>query len=104
MRHGDVMTLMTIVNDPVYLTEPFVRTTNFQEDKRQQIAPYPCGVVVEVERPLGAVPHHLPGTNAFLREFSDRFGVPYDATRGGAETMYPEYMQKVAAMPKPVKK
>ena len=44
------------------------------------------------------------GTNAFLREFSDRFGVPYDATRGGAETMYPEYMQKVAAMPKPVKK
>ena len=53
---------------------------------------------------LGAVPHHLPGTNAFLREFSDRFGVPYDATRGGAETMYPEYMQKVAAMPKPVKK
>ena len=27
LRHGDVMTWMVIVNDPTYLTEPFVRTT-----------------------------------------------------------------------------
>ena len=26
MRHGDFLTVVTIVNDPVYLTEPFIRT------------------------------------------------------------------------------
>jgi len=59
------------------------------------IAPYPCQTVVEVDRPQGAVPHHLPGTNKFLSEFSSRNGVPYEATRGGAETMYPDYRQKL---------
>ena len=32
-----------------------------------------------------------------FKEFSDRYNVPFDATRGGAETMYPEYRQKLAA-------
>jgi hypothetical protein len=57
--------------------------------------------VNEVNRRLGDVPHHLPGQNPFLDEFARRSGVPFEATRGGAETMYPEYMEKVAAMPKP---
>ena len=100
-RHGNVLTWMVVINDPIYLTESFVRTTDFVEDKRQQIAPYPCGVVIEIDRPAGAVPHHLPGTNTFLDEFARRSGVPFLATRGGAETMYPEYMDKVKAMPKP---
>ena len=29
IRHGDLLTLLHVVNDPVYLTEPFVRTTNW---------------------------------------------------------------------------
>ena len=44
--------------------------------------------------PVGAptaVPNHLPGTNPFLHEVADWYGLPADATRGGAETMYPEY-------------
>ena len=68
---------MVIINDPVYLTEPFVRTTDFVPDPTQVIAPYPCESVVEVERPAGAVPHHLPGTNTFLREFADKSKVPF---------------------------
>jgi hypothetical protein len=43
------------------------------------------------------VPHHLPGTNTFLGEFSKRFNIPEAATRGGAETMYPEFQQKIKA-------
>ena len=97
IRHGDYLTDAVIVNDPVYLTEPFIRTTDWQSDPRQQIAPYPCESVVEIDRPLGAVPHHLPGTNPFLKEFSERYNVPYQAARGGAETMYPEYRLKLAA-------
>jgi hypothetical protein len=103
IRHENLLTVVTIVNDPAYLTEPFIRSTDFVADPDQQIAPYPCESVVEVERPAGAVPHHLPGTNAFLTEFSNRWSVPFEATRGGAETMYPEYMKKLKTMPVPAK-
>ncbi len=97
IRNGNYLTWMVIVTDPVYLTEPFVRTTDFVLDPQQVIAPYPCESVVEVERPLGVVPNHLPGTNKFLTEFSTKYKLPYEATRGGAETMYPEYRTKIAA-------
>ena len=99
MRNDNYLTWMVIINDPVYLTEPFVRTTDFVLDPTQVIAPYPCEAVVEVERPAGAVPHHLPGTNTFLKEFADKYKLPYEATRGGAETMYPEYVQKIGGTP-----
>src|SRR5215831_11274999 len=87
IRHDNYLTLVSVITDPVYLTEPFIRTTNWTMDPDQRIDPYPCESVVEVERPLGAVPHHLPGTNTFLKEFPERHGIPADAARGGAETM-----------------
>jgi len=33
-------------------------------------------------------------------EFADKFKLPLEAVRGGAETMYPEYRAKVSAMPR----
>src|SRR6478672_3618660 len=97
IRHGDYLTLVSIVTDPAYLTEPFIRTTNWILDPRQQIAPYPCASVVEVERPKGSVPHHLFGANSFLSEFPKKYDLPENAARGGAETMYPEFQQKMKA-------
>jgi glyoxylase-like metal-dependent hydrolase (beta-lactamase superfamily II) len=41
----------------------------------------------------------LPGDNTFLAEFANRFHVPFEATRGGAETMYPEYRQAMKTFP-----
>jgi len=96
IRHGDWLTVVTYVDDPVYLTEPFVRSTDYELDLHQQIPPYPCEVVREVERPKGAVPNLLPGTNNMVNEFSVRYGVPFEATRGGAATMYPEYRKKLS--------
>jgi cyclase len=89
IRHGDRLTWVSIVNDPVYLTEPFVRSTDFVSDPHQRIDPYPCEVVTEVPRPKGEVPNFLPGTNPFLKEFAMRHAIPEKAARGGAETMYP---------------
>jgi hypothetical protein len=54
--------------------------------------------VDEVDLPAGVVPSHLPGTNRFLDEFGMRWGIPLEATRGGAETMYPEYKLKLKNM------
>jgi glyoxylase-like metal-dependent hydrolase (beta-lactamase superfamily II) len=101
IRHGNTFTVVSIISDPVYLTEPFIRSTDFTLNLRQQIDPYPCEAVDEVARPKGVVPHHLPGTNTFLPEFATRNHVPENAARGGAATMYPEYRlnMKVSSAP-----
>src|SRR6266480_5463137 len=99
IRHGNWLTVVTIVEDPVYLTEPFVRSTDYELDQHQLVAPYPCDVVEEVERGKNVVPHFLPGTNPSLKDFAAAHNLPEEATRGGAATMYPEYRSKLATMP-----
>jgi len=101
MKHGNYLTVAAITYDPVYLTEPLIRTADFVYSPQQQMAPWPCESVDEVDRPAGVVPHHLPGQNPFLDEFGRRYRVPIEATRGGAETMYPEYELKLKNMPVP---
>jgi hypothetical protein len=98
-RHGDYLTAVIITTDPVYLTEPFIRSSDYRLNLRQQIPPYSCEVVDEVERPRGVVPHHLPGTNKDISEFPARYNLPVEAARGGAETMYPEYRLKMSKPP-----
>ena len=96
IRHGDYLTWVFIVDDPAYLTEPFIRSRQFRYDPTQApFDPYPCEPVEEVVWPPGVVPHHLPGTNPDLSEFPARYGLPEEAARGGAETMYPEYQLKL---------
>jgi hypothetical protein len=98
MRHGDLLTVVTSITDPVFLTEPLVRSQNWRLDPGQRQTRSYCEVVTEVPAPPGAVPAHLPGTNPFLHEVADWYGLPWEATRGGSETLYPEYQNKA---PKP---
>lgn len=92
IRHGIYLTVVGIANDPAYLEEPFIRSSNYVLDVHQQIPPNPFEIVDEIAgRPDGYVPHHLPGTNEFLHEFSEHRGIPFAATRGGKDTTYPEY-------------
>jgi hypothetical protein len=42
------------------------------------------------------VPSYLPGKNPFLGEFGQKYGLPMEATLGGAATMYPEAARKVS--------
>ena len=95
MRHGNYLTITTVIEDPVFLTEPLVRSDNWYLDPGQHIGLFGCEYAAELPRPEGTVPHHLPGANPFLHEFADWYGLPYEATRGGAETLYPEYRDKM---------
>jgi glyoxylase-like metal-dependent hydrolase (beta-lactamase superfamily II) len=103
IRHGDHMTHVSIVTDPVYLTEPLIKTDDFILNVNNQDINWlwPCEYVLEVaNRPKGQVPHYLPGENPFLHEFIDRTKVPAAAAAGGAESTYPEYranMRKLSA-------
>jgi hypothetical protein len=87
------MTHVSIVQDPVYLTEPLVKTNGFLLTPAGTMTPYPCEPVIEVVREPGFVPHYLPGQNPFLAEFGERYGLPREATRGGAATALPEFAE-----------
>ncbi len=92
--HDDVMTHVYMIEDPVYLSEPLIKTNGFLRQARDEMQPYPCDYVVEIDRPRGQVPHYLPGTNNPSKEFADAFHLPVEAMRGGAETAKPEFMLK----------
>jgi len=100
VRHGNYLTVETVIRDPVILTEPLVRSQTWVLDPTQQMGRDICETVAEVPQAADSVPNHLPGTNPFLTEVADWYGLPADATRGGAQTMYPEYRK---TMPKPAK-
>jgi hypothetical protein len=91
IRHGDLLTHVAIIEDPVYLTEPLVKTSGFRLTTGVNIQPYPCQPAVEVDRPPGEVPHYLPGENPYVTEFAQKHSLPPEATRGGAETALPEF-------------
>jgi hypothetical protein len=98
IRNEDYLTLATVVVDPVYLTEPLVRTSDWVQDPGLQLSPFSCIPAIEIERPRGFVPHHLPGTNTFLTEYATRHGLPQIVSRGGAATMYPDYVPELRRM------
>jgi hypothetical protein len=97
-RHGDILTVVTVQNDPVMLEEPMVRSQNWYLDPGQLLRVSYCEYAPEVPAAAGSVPHHLIGKNEFLTEVADWYGLPLEATRGGAKTMYPEY-RKVMGKP-----
>ncbi len=93
IRHGNYLTHVNVVIDPVYLTEPWIRSQNWVLDVNQQIIPYPCQNFVEIDRPQGTVPHFLPGENPFINDYATEFNLPVEGTRGGAQTMYPNFIE-----------
>jgi hypothetical protein len=92
---GDYLTWSNVVYDPAYLTEPLIRNVSYRRVPHQQMPAYPCPTVVEEIRPKGWVAHYPPGTNPYLTDFAVKRGLPLEATRGGAETIYPEYRYRL---------
>ena len=91
VRHGNYMTNTTIVDDPAYLEEPFIRTTNFVLDPQLNVnPPSVMEIVDEVAAPrAGVVPNFPMGT--INTELAEKSGLPVEATQGGRATLYPEY-------------
>lgn len=99
IRHGDRLTYVTVLTDPVYFTEPLVTTADMLRSVHDPVAwLYACddGEQILGRRP-DQVPNYLYGQNPFVREHADRFHIPLLATLGGAETMYPENLAKFKA-------
>jgi hypothetical protein len=107
-RNGNVLTVTWIVHDPVYLTEPYIKSVDFitqpVSTARFGVEPvdagddyfFKCFTSEEIAKPdQHDVPHYLPGKNPFVGEEAQRFGIPVEATLGGAATAYPEYRDRL---------
>jgi len=105
IRHGNILSHLIIWTDPVYLSEPLIRSEDFVlQDRTAGNWLWPCEYVDEIlDRPHSAVPNYLPGKSPFEGDFAYRYGVPVEAAKGGAETTYPEYQMKLRTLPKPPK-
>ncbi len=100
IRHGDRITHVSVLTDPIYLTEPFVRSSEMLRAVRDPDAwLYACD---DGEQVLGRaddqIPHYAWGQHPYLREYSEKTKVPLVAALGGPETMYPEYMSKLRSI------
>jgi glyoxylase-like metal-dependent hydrolase (beta-lactamase superfamily II) len=90
MRHGNLLSQVTIASDPVYLTEPYIRSQEFvMMDRNNTNWLYNCEYAMEIPTDKNEVPHFLPGKNPFIGEFAARHAMPEAGVRGGAETLLP---------------
>jgi len=94
-RHGLYMTSFFSVTDPIFLEEPLVRTQTWTADFNSNITLGNAFQAVDElgDKPPGWVPFWPLGTQQ--TEFAAAHGLPFKATQGGAENMYPEYMDKI---------
>jgi hypothetical protein len=98
-RHGDLLTVTGILEDPVYLAEPYVLTEVFRLTTNPNNFPLTaCEPIEELPRlheNPALVPHYLPGKHPAMNEVTQRYNIPLEAVLGGPETMYPEYRKKL---------
>ena len=98
IRHGDYLTLVSIIDDPVYLEEPFIRTSTWLRSSNLTLDQrFNFEVVDEIAtRPPGSVPSYPLGTKQ--DGYAIKHGLPFEATQGGKATTYPEYEMVIRKM------
>jgi hypothetical protein len=95
-RHGDILTVLAVIEDRIYLAEPMILTKSFQSTPAP-ISPVgpPCVATYEGRTAADGVPHYLPENNPFVDEMTTQYQVPREAVLGFPETLYPEYRKKI---------
>ena len=95
LRHGNLLTVLSTLEDPIYLTEPYVLSKTYELGTApgRPMGP-PCQPGYEGVA-AGRVPHFLPGQNPFIAELTMLYGIPRQAILGGAATMYPEFRKRI---------
>ena len=94
-RHDDLLTIVQVVDDPIYLDEPYVLSITYSYDPNAGPSTENCTGNAFAENggtDRHHVPHFLPGQNSAIGEFlKNENWVPLEPVRGGVKTIYPEY-------------
>ena len=94
-RHGDVLTVLMVARDPIYLVEPEVVSKGFRLSQAPLDYRDPCIPSFEGPEPGDPVPHYAPEQNPFVNEFVELYHLPREAVLGYRDTLYPEYRKKI---------
>jgi hypothetical protein len=94
-RHDNVLTVLMVARDPVYLVEPEIVSKGFRLSQTPLDYRDPCVPGFEGHEPGDAVPHFAADQNPFLDEFMKLYNLPREAVLGYRETLYPEYRKKI---------
>ena len=94
-RQDDILTIVQVVDDPIYLDEPYVISVTYSYDPNAGPSTENCSGSSFAEnggRDRHWVPHFLPGQNSGIGEFlKTEDWIPLEPVRGGVKTLYPEY-------------
>jgi len=93
IRHGDQLTLVQIVTDPAYLEMPLIRTMDFVLNP--VVANRPAATRFEIVDEIPDLQKGYVASYALGTRHTDwaRFvGLPWEASRGGKDTLFPEYL------------
>jgi hypothetical protein len=103
VKRDGLLTHISVVDDPVFLVEPLVRSQEFIPADPYGFNPFwPCEYVEEGEYVQGQVPSYFAGENPWIAEYAATHDLTQEATLGGAETTYPEYRLRLKQLPKAV--
>jgi glyoxylase-like metal-dependent hydrolase (beta-lactamase superfamily II) len=97
--HGDHLVDTTVITDPVFLTEPEIRSNDyFRQPVDHHAWLYACDDGEQiVGRAPDKVPNYLLGQQPYADEYAKRYKLPLIAGLGGAASMYPEFEAKLKA-------
>jgi hypothetical protein len=94
-RHGDVLTVLMVATDPVYLVESEIVSKSFRYSRAPLDYRSECVPAYEGHEPGASVPHFAPDQNPFADEFMKLYHLPREAVLGYRDTLYPEYRKKI---------
>jgi hypothetical protein len=105
-RHDTELMVLGVMRDPVYLEAPWVVAQDFVLDLSDNGAEVPeyCQPAEVVEglsdgyHSATVLPDRIPAVQNLMKQ---QYGIPLEATRGGAQTMYPEFRKPLAGLYKP---
>jgi hypothetical protein len=95
LRHGNFLTVVTIIDDPTYLEEPFIRTSHWVSSAN--VVPDGRFTFEIVDEVPGMDPNHVPQFPfpTIQSDWARKMGIPLEGAMGGKETLYPEFEAKL---------
>jgi len=101
VKHGNTLSHTSVTEDPIYLSEPLIKSEDYTLNLNpNSYNPYwPCEYTNEGDFERGKVPSYFWGENPYVTQYAAEHNLAGEVTLGGAETMYPEYRDKVKGKP-----